>query len=143
MLTIGIIFDLDNPSTTNPLQFRPTIARRPSPGRLPASHNLLITSHIHNYQEQKPTTFPLDFNQDENNQTKIDSNPLNKSESQSKSNRAVHSSSTRRKVDRLFSNGSEPEVLSARTLTPERNNENRITTQTGRETDPERNVTNK
>lgn len=29
------------------------IPRRPSPGRLTATHNILFTSQIHNYQEQK------------------------------------------------------------------------------------------
>ena len=155
----SVIVDSDNPSTTNPLQFRPAIPRRPSPARLPASHNLLITSHIHNYQEQKPPPLPLELDLDDNNETHVDANPLNHSDvrrnerkirtfvsspqSHSKSIRAVHSSSTRRKVDRLFSNGSDPEVSTARTLTSERNNENRTHTQARRETDPESTVTNK
>lgn len=46
----------------NPLQFRPSIPRRPSPGRLAAAHNLLFTSQIHNYQEQKPSTIVVASN---------------------------------------------------------------------------------
>ena len=47
---------VENNHPNHTLQFRPAIPRRPSPGRLPASHNLLLTSQIHNHQETKLPT---------------------------------------------------------------------------------------
>lgn len=49
--------------------------------------------------------------------------------------RSVHSSSTRRKAERLFSTGSEFESSSARTITPENSNESGVYSQSGREID--------
>jgi hypothetical protein len=36
----------------NTLQFRPSIPRRPSLTRFPVTHNLVVTSQVHNHQEQ-------------------------------------------------------------------------------------------
>ncbi len=54
----------------------------------------------------------------------------------------MHSSSTRRKIDRLFSNGSDLESTSVRTLTPENSNESGVySQQSGRELENESNGT--
>lgn len=60
------------------LQFRPSIPRRPSPGRLPASHNLLLTSQIHNHQDMKLPTHLIesDFEHDESIDNAINSHSL-------------------------------------------------------------------
>jgi len=51
-----------------------------------------------------------------------------------KSIQSVHSSSTRRRIDRLFSTGSDIESTSARTITPENSNESGVySQQSGRE----------
>lgn len=60
----------------------------------------------------------------------------NDSKQTKKSIRSVHSSSTRRKIDRLFSTGSDIEPTSARTITPENSNESGVySQQSGREID--------
>lgn len=52
----------------------------------------------------------------------------------------MHSSSTRKKVDRIFNNGHEGEsLLSSRTLTPEHNNDSGIHSQSEKHTDTETN----
>ena len=57
--------------------------------------------------------------------------------------RSVHSSSTRRKVDRLFSTGSDFESASARTLTPENSNESGVYSQSGRDPEHDTNAAEK
>ncbi len=39
-------------------QFRPTIPRRPSLSRFPATHNLLVTAQVHHQQEPPPPPPP-------------------------------------------------------------------------------------
>jgi hypothetical protein len=62
----------------NTLQFRPAIPRRSSPVRVPASHNLLVTSQIHNHHEQKFSTqhFDSDIDHDEGIDSAIESHSL-------------------------------------------------------------------
>lgn len=114
----------------NTLQFRPTIPRRSSISRLPASHHPLVTSQIHNHHEQKYSTRRFDSDGDHEGgiDSAIDSQSTNPT-------RSVHSSSTRRKAERLFSNGSDFESTSARTLTPERSNESGVYSQSTRDTE--------
>lgn len=57
--------------------------------------------------------------------------------------RSVHSSSTRRKVSRLFNNGNDAESTSTRTLTPENSNESGVYSQSGRDTEHESNSATK
>ena len=110
---------------------------------MPASHNVLVASQIHNHHEPKTNSrYP-----DEGIDSAIESRSLSINTVddgirevtimpkqlfrlinifyfyflKNKITRSVHSSSTRRKVNRLFSNGSEPESTSARTLTPDNN----------------------
>lgn len=122
----------------NTLPFRPAIPRRSSISRQPASHHPLVTSQIHNHHEQKYSTRRFDSNgdQEEGIDSAIDSQSNNPT-------RSVHSSSTRRKADRLFSNGSDLESTSARTLTPERSNESGIYSQSTRDTDHNTNGANR
>ncbi|CAF4271311.1 unnamed protein product [Rotaria socialis] len=129
-------------------QFRPAIPHRPAIGRFPASHNILATSQIHNHNEQKSSARRLDSNTDydEDIDSAIESRYIpNNTENGSihqtnghqskKPARSVHSSSTRRKVNRLFNNGSDLESTSARTLTPENSNESGVYSQSGRDTE--------
>lgn len=64
-------FFLEN---NNTLQFRPAIPRRSSIGKIPASHNLLVTSQIHNHHEQKFSArhFDSDIDRDEGIDSAID-----------------------------------------------------------------------
>jgi hypothetical protein len=57
--------------------------------------------------------------------------------------RSLHSSSTRRKADRLFSTGSDIESPSARTLTPENSNESGVYSQLGREIENDTNTSSR
>ena len=59
----NLFFFIEN-NQNNTLQFRPAIPRRPSIGRFPASHNLLVTSQIHNHHEQKTPTRHFDSSTD-------------------------------------------------------------------------------
>ncbi len=67
MSVILYFFSIENNYSNSTLQFRPIIPRRPSIGRLPASHNLLVTSQIHNHYEQKLPArhFDSDIDHDE------------------------------------------------------------------------------
>ncbi|CAF4713645.1 unnamed protein product, partial [Rotaria sp. Silwood1] len=135
----------------NTLQFRPSIPRRPSLSRFPIAHNLLATSQIRNYQEQQQQQvqskrqFDSEIDHDEGIDSAIESRslsintlddssvPENDHKQSKKPVRSVHSSSTRRKIERLFSNGSDQESTSTRTLTPENSNESGVYSQLGRE----------
>ena len=100
----------------------------------------MVTSQIHNHHEQKYSGRRFDSNVDQ------EEGPDSAIESQSLSNnpgRSVHSSSTRRRADRLFSNGSDLESVSARTLTPERSNESGVYSQSTRDTNYHTNGANK
>jgi hypothetical protein len=62
----------------------------------------------------------------------------NDSKQSKKPVRSLHSSSTRRKIDRLFNNGADFESASTRTITPENSNESGVySQQSGRELDNE------
>ncbi|CAF4820808.1 unnamed protein product [Rotaria sp. Silwood1] len=138
----------ENQHNNNLLQFRPAIPHRPAIGRFPASHNILVTSQIHNHNDQKLPARHFDSNtdHDEGIDSAIDSRSLsnktthesihqNNGQQSKKPIRSVHSSSTRRKVNRLFNNGTDIESTSARTLTPENSNESGIYSQSGRDTE--------
>ncbi|CAF4151263.1 unnamed protein product [Rotaria sp. Silwood2] len=135
----------------NTLQFRPSIPRRPSLSRFPIAHNLLVTSQVHNHQEQQQIQskrqFDSEIDHDEGIDSAIESRslsintpddnsiPENDHKQSKKPVRSVHSSSTRRKIERLFSNGSDLDSTSTRTLTPENSNESGVYSQLGREID--------
>ncbi|CAF2523464.1 unnamed protein product [Rotaria sp. Silwood2] len=139
----------ENQHNNNLLQFRPAIPHRPTIGRFPASHNILVTSQIHNHNEQKLPARHFDSNTDHDEgivDSAIDSSSLsnniinerifeNNGQQTKKPIRSVHSSSTRRKVNRLFNNGSDLESTSARILTPENSNESGVYSQSGRDTE--------
>ncbi|CAF3568864.1 unnamed protein product [Rotaria socialis] len=133
----------------NILQFRPSIPRRSSVNRFPAMHNLLTTSQVHSHQEQEQIASKRHFDSENDNDEGIDSaiesrslsintlednsTPENDHKQTKKPIRSVHSSSTRRKIERLFSNGSDLDSPSARTITPENCNESGVYSQSGRE----------
>ncbi|CAF1150733.1 unnamed protein product [Rotaria sordida] len=130
----------ENQHNNNLLQSRPAIPHR----RFPASHNILVTSQIHNHNEQKLPARHFDSNTDHDegtdsaiysrslsNNTTDESIYENNGQQSKKPIRSVHSSSTRRKVNRLFSNGSDLQLTSVRTLTPENSNESGIYSQSG------------
>ncbi|CAF0871745.1 unnamed protein product [Adineta ricciae] len=130
------------------LQFRPVIPHRLSGNRMPTSHNLLVASQVHNHYEQKYLTRQLDsdLDHDEGIDSTIGSRSLsintvdenqreNVQSTPKKPVRSVHSSSTRRKVTRLFSTNSDVESPSTHTLTPETSNESGVYSQSGRDTD--------
>ncbi|CAF2855741.1 unnamed protein product, partial [Rotaria sp. Silwood2] len=135
----------------NTLQFRPSIPRRPSLSRFPIAHSLLVTSQVHNHQEQQQIQskrqFDSEIDHDEGIDSAIESRslsintpddnsiPENDHKQSKKPVRSVHSSSTRRKIERLFSNGSDLDSTSTRTLTPENSNESGVYSQLGREID--------
>ncbi|CAF5075559.1 unnamed protein product, partial [Rotaria magnacalcarata] len=133
----------------NILQFRPSIPRRSSVNRFPAMHNLLTTSQVHSHQEQEQIASKRQFDSENDNDEGIDSAiesrslsintlednsvPENDHKQTKKPIRSVHSSSTRRKIERLFSNGSDLDSPSIRTITPENSNESGVYSQSGRE----------
>ncbi|CAF3644622.1 unnamed protein product [Adineta steineri] len=132
----------------NPLQFRAVIPRRPSGGRMPASHNLLVTSQLHNHYDQKHPVRQLDSDMDHDEgidsatgsrslsiNTSDDGKRENNHQQSKKPARSVHSSSTRRKVNRLFSTNSDLESPSTHTLTPETSNESGVYSPSGRDTE--------
>ncbi|CAF0896649.1 unnamed protein product [Rotaria sordida] len=144
----------------NTLQFRPSIPRRPSLSRFPIAHNLLTTSQVHSHQEpqqqiQSKRQFDSEIDHDEGIDSAIESRslsintlddtsvPENDHKQSKKPVRSVHSSSTRRKIDRLFSNGSDIDPTSARTLTPENSNESGVYSQSGREIENDTNGSTK
>jgi hypothetical protein len=164
---VFILFTENNTNNNNTLQFRPAIARRSSVSRDPASHNLLVTSQIHNHHEQKISTrhFDSDIDHDEGIDSAIESQSLsintpkenirevkekkgfflkkiyipkkifiqNPHQQSKKPVRSVHSSSTRRKINRLFNNDSDLESSVPRTITPENSNESGVYSQSGRD----------
>ncbi|CAF0741521.1 unnamed protein product [Adineta steineri] len=150
--TGGLPFDftITKNNHNNTVQFRPSAPRRPSLNRFPVAHSLLITSQVHNQQEQQQQQTPpkrhfdSENDHDEGIGSAVESRSLsintsddgiieNDHKQSIKPVRSVHSSSTRRKVDRLFSTGSDLESASARTLTPENSNESGVYSQSGRD----------
>ncbi|CAF1618650.1 unnamed protein product, partial [Adineta ricciae] len=137
----------------NTLQFRSSAPRRPSLSRFPVAHSLLVTSQVHQQNEQPIQTkrhFDAELDHDEGIESATGSRSLsintlegggieNDSQQSKKPVRSVHSSSTRRKAERLFSTGSEFETVSARTLTPENSNESGVYSQPGGETENDTN----
>ncbi|UJR15557.1 hypothetical protein I4U23_002496 [Adineta vaga] len=141
-----------SPHNNTTLPVRPVIPRRLSGGRMPTSHTLLVTSQMHNHYEQKYPTrnFDSDIDHDEGIDSAIgsrslsintvDENSPENNHSQSKKPvRSVHSSSTRRKVTRLFSTNSDLESPSVHTLTPATSNESGVYSPSVRETNHDNN----
>ncbi|CAF0770441.1 unnamed protein product [Didymodactylos carnosus] len=143
----------------NTLQFRPVIPRRNSSTSSSRLHSNLLTTistntqpfntnnHNHTDLINKRTHYDLDLDNDEGTDSAIESRSLSintsdegLSQEQDSNNplkkpiRSLHSSSTRRKADKIFSDF---ESISTRTLTPENSNESGVYSQysSGRELD--------
>jgi hypothetical protein len=73
---VSTFYYLEN-NHNNTLQFRPSIPRRPSLSRFPATHNLLVTSQVHDHQEQ-PLKRPIEteIDNDEGIDSAIESRSL-------------------------------------------------------------------